>query len=325
VSIENEIVTTSTPNGPIGLGTRVPFLAISPWSKGGFVNSQVFDHTSVIQFIEKRFGVFEKNISPWRRAVAGDLTSVFNFATPNAPLVLLPSTAGFLPPVAELAGGDTTTFHPTLNSVIPGVPAQEKGVRPARAIPYIMSVHSSVNASQSTVTLIFLNTGGVAAVFQVRSGNSADPVRFYTVEPGKGLTGTWNVASTWQLSVYGPNGFARYFNGSIGSTAAVLDVRATYGSPTDARSIQLTIANVGVTDADVSVLNAYTGAVTTRHLQAGGTFVDQQSLDLFLGWYDLIVTVAEDPTLKMRYAGHVETGADSFSDPALGGLVSLQG
>ena len=57
VSIENEIVTTSDPTGPIGLGTRVPFLAISPWSKGGYVNSEVFDHTSVIQFIEKRFGV----------------------------------------------------------------------------------------------------------------------------------------------------------------------------------------------------------------------------------------------------------------------------
>ena len=80
----NELVTTATPNGPIGLGVRVPFLAISPWSKGGYVNSQVFDHTSVIQFIEKRFGVQEANISPWRRAVAGDLTSVFNFANPNA-------------------------------------------------------------------------------------------------------------------------------------------------------------------------------------------------------------------------------------------------
>ena len=71
------------PNGPIGFAQRVPFIAISPWSKGGYVNSQVFDHTSVIQFIEKRFGVHEPNISPWRRAVAGDLTSVFNFANPN--------------------------------------------------------------------------------------------------------------------------------------------------------------------------------------------------------------------------------------------------
>jgi len=73
VSIENEIVTdpATVPSGPIGLGTRVPFLVISPWSKGGYVNSQVFDHTSVIQFIEKRFGVVEANISPWRRAVGG--------------------------------------------------------------------------------------------------------------------------------------------------------------------------------------------------------------------------------------------------------------
>ena len=83
VDYHNEIVTTSTPNGPIGLGTRVPCLAISPWSKGGYVNSQVFDHTSMIQFIEKRFGVYERNISPWRRAVCGDLTSVFNFKNPN--------------------------------------------------------------------------------------------------------------------------------------------------------------------------------------------------------------------------------------------------
>src|SRR6202000_1944081 len=95
VSIQNELVTTATPNGPIGLGVRVPFLAISPWSQGGYVNSQVFDHTSVIQFIEKRFGVVEANISPWRRAVAGDLTSAFNFNNPNESRVRLPSTDSF--------------------------------------------------------------------------------------------------------------------------------------------------------------------------------------------------------------------------------------
>lgn len=35
-------------------------------------------------FLEKRFGVKEPNISPYRRAVCGDLTSAFNFKTPNA-------------------------------------------------------------------------------------------------------------------------------------------------------------------------------------------------------------------------------------------------
>src|SRR5262245_14952942 len=102
VSIENEIVTTSTPNGPIGLAQRVPLIVISPWTKGGYVNSQVFDHSSVIQFIEKRLGVHEPNISPWRRAVAGDMTSLFNFKNPNDAPVSLPNTDGFFPPKAEL-------------------------------------------------------------------------------------------------------------------------------------------------------------------------------------------------------------------------------
>ena len=143
--------------------------------------------------------------------------------------VTLPSTSADLPPVAELAGGSVTTFMPTLSDVILGVPTQEKGIRPARALPYELDVHATVNASYSTVSLTFINTGSAAAVFQVRSGNAADPVRNYTVEPGKTLSGTWNVASSYHLSVYGPNGFVRYFNGSIGSGAAALDVHSSYG------------------------------------------------------------------------------------------------
>ncbi|MFZ4686922.1 MAG: phosphocholine-specific phospholipase C, partial [Hyphomonadaceae bacterium] len=64
---------------PYGLGPRVPMYVVSPFSRGGFVNSEVFDHTSVIRFLEKRFGVMEPNISAWRRAVCGDLTSCFDF------------------------------------------------------------------------------------------------------------------------------------------------------------------------------------------------------------------------------------------------------
>jgi phospholipase C len=325
VSIENEIVTTSVPNGPIGLGTRVPFVAISPWSKGGFVNSQVFDHTSVVQFIEKRFGVFERNISPWRRAVAGDLTSVFNFANPNDAPANLPGTDGYLPPPAELAGGNTNTFQPTLNSVILGVPAQEKGIRPARALPYELDVQASINASNSNVVLTFLNTGRATAVFHVRSGNTGDPVRYYTVEPGKTLAGAWNVASTYNLFVYGPNGFVRYFSGRIGAGAAVLEIDLSYGSEGGRATIQWKISNDAVDQAEISVLDAYTGNVSTRSLHTHAMFVDKLALDQFHGWYDLIVTVAGDPTFKYRLAGHVETGEDSFSDPALGGLVTLKG
>ena len=47
------------------------------------MNSQVFDHTSVGQFLEKRFRIHVPAISPWHRAVCGDLTSSFDFASPN--------------------------------------------------------------------------------------------------------------------------------------------------------------------------------------------------------------------------------------------------
>lgn len=135
VDYHNEIVTDTAPTGPIGLGSRVPCLVISLWSKGGFVNSQVFDHTSVIQFIEKRFGVHERNLSPWRRAVCGDLTSVFNFKTPNghfgddrAPRIKLPSTEGYLPSVGELSGAvNPPNVNVATSNVVDGVPAQEKG------------------------------------------------------------------------------------------------------------------------------------------------------------------------------------------------------
>jgi phospholipase C len=328
VSIDHEIVTSETSphvTGPIGFGQRVPFIAISPWSKGGYVDSQVFDHTSVIQFIERRFGVMEPNISPWRRAVAGDLTSLFNFKNPNdGNNVHLPGTDGFLPSVPELAGGSLPTFHPTLSSVIIGVPQQEKGVRPARGLPYELDVHATVNALNHTVVLTFINTGSATVVFHVRSGIAADPVRYYTVEPGKQLSGSWNVASTFDLSVYGPNGFARFFEGSIGGGAGALDVASSYDTK-NRGSIGWTITNLAAVQAEVSVLDAYTGESIQRFLGPLGTFEGELSLQKFYGWYDLIITVGGDPTFEYRLAGHIETGDESISDPALGGLVTLKG
>jgi phospholipase C len=207
-----------------------------------------------------------------------------------------------------------------------GIPPQEIGVRPAKALPYEMNVTAVVNASASSVVLTFSNTGtgSTAVVFQVRTNNPKDLVRTYTVEPGESLSDTWSVASTYSLSVYGPNGFVRYFNGSIGSSAAVLNVSSSY-KKTGSGSIVWSISNVAGSPAEVSVLDAYTGKAVTQLLQPGGNFGEALSLTKFFGWYDLIVTVAGDSTFSYRLAGHVETGSDSFTDPALGGLVVLQG
>ena len=254
VDYHNEIVTTSTPNGPIGLGSRVPCIVISPWSRGGYVNSQVFDHTSVIQFIEKRFGVHERNLSPWRRAVCGDLTSVFNFKNPNFDFdhdekAKLPSTDGYLPPIGKLSGAvNPPSVNLTASNVIVGVPKQEKDVRPARALPYELDAYVSVDVANNAVVLTFLNTGKAAVVFHVRSGNAADQVRMYTVESGKTLSGSWTVSGTYDLKVYGPNGFARFFKGAVAGVA--LQVRAHHeGGESE---IRLSLRNAGSHHASVT-------------------------------------------------------------------------
>jgi phospholipase C len=76
--------------GPIGLGFRVPLLVLSPYSRGGFLCSDSFDHTSLLRFLETRFGVEVPNLSEWRRENTGDLTSAFNFIKPNNGLGRLP-------------------------------------------------------------------------------------------------------------------------------------------------------------------------------------------------------------------------------------------
>lgn len=70
---------------PIGLGFRVPTIVVSPWSRGGRVCSDLLDHSSLIRFLERRFGVREPNISAWRRRTVGDLTGTFAFRSPARP------------------------------------------------------------------------------------------------------------------------------------------------------------------------------------------------------------------------------------------------
>jgi phospholipase C len=82
---------------PIGLGFRVPCLVISPFSRGGFVCGDTFDHTSTLRLIETRFGVEVPYLTQWRRATCGDLTSAFGFGEPpNTSFPDLPQTADAL-------------------------------------------------------------------------------------------------------------------------------------------------------------------------------------------------------------------------------------
>jgi phospholipase C len=92
--------------GPIGLGFRVPLLIVSPYARGGFVCSDTFDHTSILRFLERRFDVEVPNLSAWRRANTGDLTSAFNFAGPDASVPALPKPSLTDP---RITGADCVT------------------------------------------------------------------------------------------------------------------------------------------------------------------------------------------------------------------------
>ena len=304
--------------GPYGLGVRVPLLVISPWSKGGWVNSQVFDHTSLIRFLERRFGVLEPNITAWRRAVAGDLTSAFNFTSPNKAVVPLPGTASYKPAQTDVVAG--TRFP----DYVPNVPAnqalpqQEPGTRAARALPYELHVEGEVDASPGSVKLFFLNTGDAGAVFQVRSGDGRTGPWTYTVGAGDETADDFPATgNSYDLSVYGPNGFLRTFAGGLGQHSASLAVKAIYDK--ESGGIALVIQNLGSAAVNLSISDGYSGKTYRLHLDANSSTTFASDLEESFGWYDLTVRVDSDASFLRQLAGHVETGGPSVSDPAIGG------
>ncbi|HJZ76737.1 MAG TPA: phospholipase C, phosphocholine-specific, partial [Vicinamibacterales bacterium] len=325
VPITNEIYGGDPihPAGPYGLGIRVPMIVVSPFSRGGWVNSQLFDHTSLIRFLEARFAhgrrdLIETNITPWRRAVTGDLTTAFDFESPNGPKrVVLPNTDAFKP--------QNFDRHPDQVPVPPAhgtLPAQENGVKAARALPYAIEARGLVQAADGTFWIKFENTGSAAAVFQVRSANSADAPRTFTVAPQKSLTDFWAVGpgGQYDLSVYGPNGFFREFAGRVaGDGTPSLEVLTSFEDKRD--EITLTISNRATDLAAVRIVDRYTGHTTKFVLESGESDSKHWPLSRTRGWYDLTVTINGDDRFLYQLAGHFENGEDSISDPLMGGLV----
>jgi len=124
--------------GPIGLGVRVPMIVVSPFSVGGYVCHDTFDHTSQLRFLEAVFGVSAPNISAWRRGATGDLTATLPvLAAPvyKAPKLPLTSSSVTAPPVGnECTSGELIEVNPSAASVTPfkipkhqKMPTQAKG------------------------------------------------------------------------------------------------------------------------------------------------------------------------------------------------------
>jgi phospholipase C len=115
-------------SGPIGLGFRVPMLVISPFSRGGFVSSDLFDHTSILRFLETRFGAEVPNLSAWRRATVGDMTSAFNFSKLDTSIPMLPSTVEPLPWILSECVANLAGYTPYQIPAPQSLPTQEAGM-----------------------------------------------------------------------------------------------------------------------------------------------------------------------------------------------------
>ncbi|HEY1396362.1 phosphocholine-specific phospholipase C [Roseateles sp.] len=314
---------------PYGMGPRVPLYIVSPWSKGGWVNSQTSDHTSVLRFIEARFGVKETNIGAWRRAVAGDLTSCFNFADPEDSEFFskLPDTVALANKARALPGTTTPAIPGSLQ-----LPSQSAGVRPARALPYDLQATSAVTPgagpNATTIAVTFQNTGSAAAVFHVYDRTRLGEIpRRYTVEAGKQLTGSFapQAAGAYDLWVLGPNGFHRHLAGNARRAAAAgqpnPDVVAKSAPATG--ELVLTLVNTGPVAATFTVAhNKYQGtAPRTVIVPARSSSEVRVPVAVAAHWYDVSVRVGGQTDFLRRFAGHIETGAPSVSDPAMEGVA----
>jgi phospholipase C len=290
--------------GPYGLGVRVPMTVISPWSTGGWVCSEVFDHTSIIRFMEQRFGVIEPNITPWRRTVCGDLTSAFDFSKSTSTVPNLPDTSAYAPP--------DHAFHPDYVPTVPvrqHVPRQEPGVRPSRALGY--RLHVDLTVSRDALDFTITNGGRLGAQLQARSRDVAGAPFSYTVGAGHTLRPSLPAEGGFDVSFHGPNGFYRRFSGT--TRERFLEVRARR----DDGYLVLTLHNRSDRALRVHVADAHAGERTVRVRPHDRRRV-RVPLATRHGWYDVLVTVAGHPHWRRALAGRVENGRPRTSDPLLG-------
>ncbi len=294
---------------PIGLGVRVPMLLVSPWSRGGYACSQVFDHTSIIRFLERCTGVQEPNISAWRRQVSGDLTAAFDFAHPDFSQPALPTTS-------PISCGTGTTPKPPRQQALP---AQEGGTKAARALPYQPNATSYTDCASGRFWISMRNTGSASTHFAVYPNQyRTDGPWQYDVQAGSGQDDYFSVVAYggghYDLSCYGANGFLRQFAGNLNIACGQVEV----GSSIDPTAGAMTLTFSNATGAPVTFTinaNAYrTDGPWTYTVPAGGSVSDTwHPVANGQGWYDLSVTESGDSSFLRRLVGHIETGSPSVT------------
>ncbi len=354
---EDELRMGVTPSdartGPIGMGFRVPMIVASPWSRGGWVNSQVCDHTSTLmfleQFVEAKFGrqVREENISAWRRTVSGDLTSVFRPFDPQPPKMDFLNRDKFVIGIEKAREKEIPSNFTKLTpeqvkqiNMAPRsselMPQQERGIRPSCALPYELYSEGALNRDGSAFTLSLRagdrvhreQSAGAAFNVYLRNLHEAEsPTRVatYAVKAGDTMNLRYPLTlfadGRYVVEVHGPNGFYRSFSGLVEAQASIASsLRYEPGDDGLTGNVLLQLKNDGEQTTAVTISdNAYGQKAIAKTVEAQRVTGVVLDLTASHGWYDFTVKT-DGVDAEARYAGRVETGKPGISDPFMGGV-----
>jgi phospholipase C len=312
--IEDGLPPASGPLTPIGLGPRVPMTVISPWSHGGWVNSQVHDHTSVLRFLEAWTGVRETNISTWRRQICGDLTGCFDFSSATTTIPLLPNTSSLRQKADAIESTLPTPTTPPTGAQV--TPVQDAGRIKARALPYQPSANFSAASGQVGVALT--NTGSATFPFAVYAHHllvldAATPIDVAAAAAGATTIAADPITGGYNIEVHGPGGFLARATGNALSTLAGLDAQLAVGGTSARPLVKLTATNRGLA-AQTFTITSLSSVPTTFVLKSGASrMITLDALDNDNGWYDCSVTAASGLGFLRRFAGHLENGRASMT------------
>ncbi len=284
---------------PLGLGPRVPMTVVSPWTVGGFVDSTVYDHTSVLKLLERWTGIAEPNISPWRRTVTGDLLGAFDFArTGHPPRLRRP---GPVPAPID-------RWHPKAPAE-QVMPEAEPGARPARALPYQAAVSGGLDAAGKLV-LSLRNSGRASAHFAIYPYAGELPAPAHRDVTGELAETLSPAADGYRVVVQGPNRSWWELRGSRSGAAARAEVRTRFLPRRG--GLELTVVNPGDQALTVRLTSARYGRAT-KVLRVPPGRSASTAWPAWRGWYDARVTVDSDPAFLRLLTGRVEDGRPGIS------------
>lgn len=344
--------------GPVGLGYRVPMIIASPWSRGGWVNSQVFDHTSSLRFLEtflsKKTGreIRENNISDWRRLVCGNLTSAFR--PYNNEKIELPTFIELDPFVKEIYNAKFKKEPSGFNALSPEeineirnntfnnnfLPRQETGIRNSCALPYQLYVNGKLSADKKncvvdfTAAQKFFGAAALGAAFNVyapgkyRTGNNKiEDVKLwsYSVKAGDNISAEFPLENfennKYHLCIYGPNGFFREFIGDENDPGILIGFEYEIKKGKNQNLVGNVLLSFTNNDGGAYTIfvedKSYKNPTRIISLNQQQQVTEPFNLENSFNWYDLSIKIKGNDVFEKRFAGRVETGESSKTDPAM--------